>query len=296
MALNLEANMEQTNIDEILNKTTRAGKSTKIKRPIVVQHNSLIEARYKLTALEQKFMLFACSKVDRTKSAFFKIQIKYSDIFELLDLKNTKAKYKRLGEIISGLSTKELFIYNKDDETLLQTTWMAGALHTLEGYVEVAFHYKLEPLLLQLKKNFTKAYLTDIIRFKGSHTIRLFLIFSSYQNMRKDTLLYFDLAKMKRSLFIENKYKDFKNFKVRVLLPAQREFKKNTTQNNFLFKVRRGRNKVVLGIFIYLYNQKTDKHPTMPKPSFDNVCEIRDIDKIFAEYRKNIRQRKNATS
>ena len=275
---------EQITLDDYL-KNPLQGVVQRKSRSVAVQHNSLVEARYKLTLNEQKLMLFACSKIDRSKKDFELVRIPVNEIAQVLSLTRSKALYARIDKVFKGLLTKDIYIFTKaknNTKRLLHTTWMSSCEYSVDGWIEYEFSKKLKQLLLNLKKHYTTAFLDDIIKFKSEHTIRLYLIARRYKNLEYPFVL-FDYKEFKKMLGLEGKYKSFKDFKKYVLDRAKKELSENRVGLNFIYEEERFR-KSVVRLKLFFYNPKKTKSPKMPKFSFDLTMQGVENAKIFKEY------------
>ena len=94
---------------------------------------------------------------------------------------------------------------------------------TKEGsvFIKYCFNERMKPLLLGFKKNFMG--IKPPIGIKSSHAIR-FLILAKAERDRKRkyekvTILYYAIKDLKALLGIENKYKEYDNFRRRVIEP-----------------------------------------------------------------------------
>lgn len=190
----------------------------------VVKSNRIIEAKYKLGARAQKFILLMVSMIE-VKDKEFKYQtIKIKDIESILNIDGKKwgGIYQEMKDIILSLNNRPLKIQN-DDGSILIVNWIASAeIRKGKGVVEFEFSEKLKPYLLQLKSHFTKFKLHNILKLRSSFAIRLYELMKAHQFLGK---VSYTLVELKDILGIEGKYSAYYDFKRRVLVPAQEELK-----------------------------------------------------------------------
>lgn len=190
----------------------------------VVKSNRIIEAKYKLGARAQKFILLMVSMIE-VKDKEFKYQtIKIKDIESILNIDGKKwgGIYQEIKDIILSLNNRPLKIQN-DDGSILIVNWIASAeIRKGKGVIEFEFSEKLKPYLLQLKSHFTKFKLHNILKLKSSFAIRLYELMKAHQFLGK---VSYTLVELKNILGIEGKYSAYYDFKRRVLIPAQNELK-----------------------------------------------------------------------
>ncbi len=188
----------------------------------VVKSNKIIEAKYKLSARAQKFILLMASMIE-TKDEEFKFQtIRIKDIESILNADGTKwgGLYQEIKDIVMSLNNSPLKITNEDGSVLI-VNWIASAeIRKGKGVIEFEFSEKLKPYLLQLKSHFTKFKLHNILKLKSSFSIRLYELMKARQFLGQAR---YTINALKTILGIEGKYKTYYDFKRRVILPAQKE-------------------------------------------------------------------------
>lgn len=127
----------------------------------VVKSNRVIEAKYRLGARAQKFILFMASMVNPMDDEFKYLRVKVKDIEPIFntDQKKWGSIYQIVKEIILSLNNHPLKIEQEDGSHLI-VNWIASAeIRQGSGMVEFEFSEKLRPYLLQLKSHFTKSTL-----------------------------------------------------------------------------------------------------------------------------------------
>jgi plasmid replication initiation protein len=220
------------------------------KKALVVQSNSLIQAKHSLSAEEQKIIKILISQIQKDDEDFKEYEFRIKDLAELLGMAHSNT-YGVLREITKRLISRVLEFHNSETNRTLQASWLSSAEYLNgEGTVVLSFDPKLKPLLLQLKACFTKYELEQVLRFKGQYTIRFFELRKMHlgQNQKK---VFFELEKLYWILGLgKDEYKAFKDFKRRVLKPAQLELLEKT--GGFLsWKLdKRGRGAKIHGIWL----------------------------------------------
>ena len=155
------------------------------KKALVVQSNSLVEAKYRLSVEEQKIIKILISQIKRDDVDFHDYEFHIIDLAEMLGMEHKDA-YGVLREITKNLISRVLEFYNQETGMLLQVAWLASAKYKKgQGTVSMSFHPSLKPLLLQLQSYFTKYELGQVLQFKGQYTIRFFELRKSFLGKRK---------------------------------------------------------------------------------------------------------------
>ena len=219
---------------------------------LVVQSNRLIEARYRLSVEEQKIIKILISRIGKDDKDFQDYEFHIKELANLLGM-NYDNPYVVLKRITKRLITKPLEFENPETNELLQCAWLSSALYRMgQGTITLCFDPKLKPLLLQLKSYFTKYDLEQIMQFKGQYAIRFFEFRKSFLGRNiKETI--FTLRQLWETLGLKkNEYKEFFNFKNRILEPARLELLEKTGKSFIWEPIKQGRGGKIVSIrFIF---------------------------------------------
>lgn len=203
---------------------------------LVVKSNDLVEARYKLNLNEQKLILYAVGKLERTKEKFNILQIQTSDFVKLLN--TSELRYTEIRNLVTNLMEKQVKITTETGELI--ANWVSSIEYIKNsGTIELEFSKKLTPYLLQLKKRFTRYELENILYLKNKHSIRVYELLKQYENIGKREIKVNDL---RNCLGIENnQYQRFSNFENRVLNTTKNEINEHTDLTVDYKKIKTGR-------------------------------------------------------
>lgn len=220
------------------------------KKLLVIQSNRLVEAKYRLSVEEQKIIKILVSQIQKDDQDFKDYEFRSKDLAELLGMEHSNT-YGVLRNITKKLMSRVLEFYNPETNTLLQTSWLSSALYKHgEGTIVLRFDPSLKPLLLQLQSYFTKYELSHILRFKGQYTIRFFEFRKSFLGRNKK-IIVFSLEELREIFGLQkDEYKDFDNFRRRVLEPARLELLEKMNESFTWESIRRGRGAKVVGVKI----------------------------------------------
>lgn len=198
-------------------------------RHLVRKSNYLIEASYKLSAVEQKIILILASMIKHDDREFKTYSLKIQSVIEVLGLQ-TKNGYAYLKEATRNLMGKVFTITTPDSE--LQTHWFSSAEYfDGRGEVEFSFDPKLKPFLLQLKERYTTYRLKEAIQLKSSFSIRMLELLRQYEKLGERVI---ELRRLRELLGVgEDQYRLYADFKKRVIIPAQKEL---TAKTDIAFK------------------------------------------------------------
>ncbi len=209
---------------------------------IATIHNQLVEARYKLTVVEQRIFLALISLISPEDEDFKDYKIPVSTLVELIGTKH-KNMYKVLNEATDRLMQRIIKIETLDESnkrTFKKFAFISFAEYKEgEGYFTIGIDKRLKPYLLMLKEKFTRIPLQYIFPLRSTYAIRLYELLKQYENtgFRVDYLP--DLREM---LGVEpEEYPRFDNFEKRVLKTAVKEINEKTDIEVSYKKKRTGR-------------------------------------------------------
>jgi len=221
---------------------------------LVIKHNDLINAKYKLTLNEQKLVFYAITKIDRDRERFDLIDFNITEFTELLG--TTNERFTEIREIAEGLMDKKIEIITEN--SIIITRWLDSIEYTRNtGTIELEFSTKLIPYLLQLKGHFTKYELQNIVHFKNKYSIRLYELLKQYETIGKRE---FELDDLKQLLGCEDMYNEFKHFNNDVLKKTIKEINTYTDVTVNYEKVTKGRKVVGLKFTV---DGKTDEQEAL---------------------------------
>lgn len=205
---------------------------------MVRKANYLIEATYKLSAVEQKIILFLASTLKHDDEDFKPYQFKIKTFQEFMG--KADANYAWLEQTLLSLKEKNLrIVYENEDckKVILNVNWLSSSKYIEgSGAIELRFDPNMKPFLLQLKSRFTNYRLANVVQLKSQFSIRLYELLKQYEKIGKRSFGLYDLRSM---LGIdEDQYQQYTDFKKRVLLTAQAELAEKT-DIRFTFKEQR---------------------------------------------------------
>lgn len=199
------------------------------KNNLVIKNQELIHnARYTLSPLALKVISILISMINKDDVEFKKYFIRLKDFTELINSKS-KNTYKYSHSLISELLSNPIKI---DDA---QMNWISyGKYKKGEGVITFEIHRELKPYLLQIKNNFIKYNVMNILPLKSSYIMRLYEI---CKDKLEEGTRYKKVKKVNYELSIENmrelfsipkSYQYSSGIKLRILDKAVEQFKKNT--------------------------------------------------------------------
>lgn len=208
---------------------------------LVVKANKLIEAKGRLSLLEQKIFASLVSEITpgQDSKTLYKININ-----EIAELSNSKSSdiYNKLKKAAKNLLDKKILIEDDERSSFLAMTLFSSVEYKKNsGVLEIEISKKLKPYLLAINGSdtpFTKYQLSNILKLKSSYSIRIYELLKQYLKLH---VRKFELEELKDYLGISEKYKVFSNFETYVLKVATKEINQNTDINIAYRKIKKGR-------------------------------------------------------
>lgn len=189
----------------------------------VYKTNEFIQkARFDLTLTQQKLILYAISKINKSSENFEKIKINLKEFQDICNV--THKDYAGLKQDLTDINKKCWWITiareGKEIECLVQ--WFSLIeIEKDSGIIRLEFHQNLKPYLLELSDRFYTSYeLQNVLSFKSAYSIRLYELFKSLSNNES---WFFTVDSLKEYLNCQEKYSVFKDFKRRILDPSLKE-------------------------------------------------------------------------
>ena len=193
---------------------------------LVVKSNTLIrQTRYDLSVIQQKIIIYLISKIVAEDNELNEVVMSVKDFCLLTGIEPKGNNYKQIKDSIRALKKKDWWI-DIDENTEMLYSWLDYAIIAKNsGTIKIALSQSLKPFLIQLRTQFTKYRLIEILHLNSRHSIRLFELLQSYLYKGEYITSINDL---KILLGIETKYKDWRDLRKAVIDPSIKEINDNT--------------------------------------------------------------------
>lgn len=206
------------------------------------------KARYSLSLTEQRFLLYAISKIQPNHDTSYFYDISLSDFQKVCGVVGDES-YSRTKTWIKRLADKSWWMAEERAETLVR--WFSTVkIFPDSDMVRVKFHEEMFPYLFRLAEQMRESgrmYTSYAFRFvlpmKSTYSIRLYELLKSYQ--KNNASWWFDLDNLRHLLDCEN-YQRFPDFRRYVLEPAVREINQYTDINTEYSLIKQGRKVVAV--------------------------------------------------
>lgn len=210
---------------------------------VAYKSNALIEASYKLTLQEQRFLLVCISRiksgVDAPPPEMQKTMTitaaELHNAFPDMGRQHAEAKLK---EAIDRLWDRSVII--KDEHKREEFRWVQYRAQYLKGEakVEITFSDAIMPYLTQLKGQFTKVVVKNLSSLSSTYSIRLYELLQQFRSTGDRTIALDDFRSM---LDLDDKYADFKILNRDLIKPAIAELNEKSDLTVAVETVKKGR-------------------------------------------------------
>ncbi|PRX19640.1 replication initiator protein [Orenia metallireducens] len=216
---------------------------------LIVKHNKVIESKYNMTSTEAKIIAKLTCLIEKNDEDFKEHTFRSRDLLEELGLGENN--YVALKESIRKLITREIEIHQPDKRELITTFLSSCVYDNINSTITLSYDPKLKPYFLQLKNNFTKYYLENILELKSFYSIRIYELLKQYERIKERKITITDLREI---LDVKDKYKLYADFKRRILLQAQDEINQKTDLEVDFEEIKTGRK--VTGIKFIIHKKE----------------------------------------
>lgn len=205
-------------------------------KQFVVKSNDFVQhGRFKLTLVQQKMILYIVSKIKPTDSDFQLYRFNIADFCRICGLDNVGGQqYNNLKLSLKELHDKSVYI-EIDDDTETLVCWIEKpTFHKKSGTFDVRLDKDLKPYLLDLKANYTKYELVNVLRMKYRYSPRLYELLKSYHYDKSETREeIIDIPDLLKLLCIETDkkgsiYTEYKYLNRNILRPCINEINDQT--------------------------------------------------------------------
>lgn len=212
----------------------------------VVKDNRLIQnvtrRKYELSVLEQKILGFIISLIKPPENITSEPQYKYEfDIRTFckvcgIDCDNGK-NYVNVKEALRKIADNSFWIDEGESELYFQ--WInTPRINKKSGKITIRISDEVMPYLWNLQERFTAYELYQILALKSSHSIAIYELLKSHAFKKK---IIVGIDDLKKYLNVESKYKDYKDFRRKVIEQAIGEINQYTDLNISWNPIRNGR-------------------------------------------------------
>lgn len=179
----------------------------------IVKSNQVIEASYQLSAVEQRIVLAAISRIPKnqpiTDDELYPVSV---NELQLLGV-HEKTAYRDLKEGINRLYERSINL-SIDDKSIKMRWVQEIQFLDSQSVIGIRFSKPILPFISNLSREFTKYALSDIAGINSGYGIRIYELLVQYRQIGKREISVENLRTM---LELGKKYPLFADFKKRVI-------------------------------------------------------------------------------
>lgn len=226
---------------------------------LVVKDNSLIDASFNLSLVEQRIMLMAIVEARELPKLTFDIPVKvsvksYIDQFKVA----SSTAYESLQDAVDTLFERQFSYYDPVMGERFKERWIYKASYIDDkGHVVMFFTPTVISMISRLYKNFTQYLIDEVSDFKSKYSVRLYELLIKYKELGSSKKYTID--DLRSLLGVENtEYKTMSLFKVNVLDKAVKEINAKTDIQIKYDQFKEGR---AISHILFKLSKKKEKKP-----------------------------------
>lgn len=240
------------------------------KNTIARLDNFLIyHGKFKLTAKEQKIILFLVSRINPIKQKRLPAQVvPIKDLKQIIVKKGGGSFYEEIEKMSRRLVKKGIEFSSELKYEGRKLTGYRNWFQSIEPIeneegetcLEFLFSEKLIPFLLDIQE-YTQINYLEILSLGSSFSVRMFLIFRAYRDKsgkhNHKGIVRYDLLELKKLLGISDKYPDYRNLRKFVIEVLVKEINKGTSIGLSWKPCKKGRSVVAVEFEFWDKRNKT---------------------------------------
>ncbi len=262
---------------------------------LVVKDNSLIDASFNLSLVEQRLMLMGIVEARELSILTFNTPIKVSVKSYIEQFGADKSNgYSQLQCAVDTLFERQFSYYDADMNERFKERWIYKASYMDDkGHVILFFTPTVISMISRLEANFTQYLIDEVKDFKSKYSIRLYELLVKYKDIGNSKKYTID--ELRSLLGIENtEYKTMSLFKANVLDKAVKEIKEKTDMQIKYEQFKEGR---TISHILFKLTQKKEKKPKKTEDIFNGMSvkqavmfanKLSESDKFQSHYKAEI--------
>lgn len=217
---------------------------------VVAKANDLIRARHSLSTMEQRVFVMMVAKLSR-ESEFPVQEIPIHEIADTSDIDGSNV-YRAAQDICDSLVDQTVDIHDQSGEgNRRYTTYNCFSMCQYEegkGVIRAKFNEDMRPFLLELKRRFTLYLVTVFLRLRSKYSTQIYELLKMRQGLSN---LRMSVGEFRRTLGLEDKYKEFAQMKRRVIEQARGELEERADIYFTYRVIREGRRAKEIQFYIH---------------------------------------------
>lgn len=192
------------------------------------------QAKYSLSAQQLKVLSFIFSKISANDTELKTYTITVREYCDLCGIDNDNGgNYAYIKRTLKALSDESFWIYDEEKNADVLVRWVnEPEIYKTDGTIKVRLSPYIQQFVIGIARDFTDYPFLMVLPMRSSHAIRIYELLKSVQYQGECT---YDIDELKHTLFGRDKrdrwiekYPNFKDFRMRVLEPAEKEINRYT--------------------------------------------------------------------
>ena len=224
---------------------------------IAYKSNALVEASYKLTLQEQRFLLVCIGRFNpREENPEKTLTITAAEFYESFPDMGRQHAEAKLKEAIDRLWDRSIIIRDENQREEFRWIQYRAQYLTGEAKVKITFSDAIMPYLSQLKGQFTRIIVKNVSSLSSAYSIRIYELLQQFRATGDRMIAIDDFRSM---LGINDKYQQFKDLNKLLIKPAISELNEKSDLSVKVDTVKHGRK--VIGLHFQFKEDRQIKIP-----------------------------------
>jgi plasmid replication initiation protein len=240
---------------------------------VVMANNMILHSASNLSLNELKLLRFVIMQTEKDEKELFTYTIPAKDLAKMLEIKQ-KDFYKKLKTMAKHLMQEVIYIGDDSKKEWVMFHWVDVCRYK-KGNVTIKLSDELKPFLIELRGNFARYRLSEIISLKSIYAIRIYEILNGYLN--ENNLPYADNAveisvsveELRKATDTVKKFERPYDFKKKVVDVAIREINDKSKYHVTATPYKSG--KAIVGFDFLIESQAGYWHRTTPQEPEEEI-------------------------
>lgn len=195
-----------------------------------VMANDIIRGKQDMTLQESKILRLLITQVVKEDKDLKTYTCKIADLAAFLDIPRNNL-YRDVRSICDNLMQRVIRVGTKDPKRPWKMYhWVSSAEYDGRSTLTLCLSDEIKPYVCELEEYFTQYQLVNILEMSSYYAVRLYELLKSDEcKVREDdNRLAYSMDYLRQYFCCENKYKNFSQFKEKVLQTGVREINQKT--------------------------------------------------------------------
>ena len=205
-------------------------KITYDKNHYTVMANEIVKGKQANTLQQMRFIRLMITQIEQQDKELKKFTCKIEDFANFFNIDKSNIYRDTMSFCSELIKTQTLISTGNPKKPWKAINWFGCAEYDGNGEITLCLSEQIRPYLIGLNKWFTQYQLKNIVGIKSVYGIRLYEILKCDDNKSRETKNTFTYStdKLKEMMACENKYKQIKELKEKVIEKAVQEINNNT--------------------------------------------------------------------